>query len=113
MCRSAIALLAILLAGCVGAPIVDPGFRGAAFLKYVGDTSLGPGDGIYMVDGHALDRPPQNEVYVRPGHREIAFNCPGWITVDGLPSTTYTFKSGGKYGLFCVAGIPTVQIRSL
>jgi hypothetical protein len=113
MCRFAVVLLATLLAGCVSTPIVGPEFNGAAFLEYVGDTSLGPGDGIYMIDGHALDRPPQKEVYIRPGRREVAFNCPGWLSVDGLPSTAYTFKAGGRYGLFCSSGSPAVQIRSL
>jgi hypothetical protein len=113
MSRFIAVLCPILLAGCVTAPVVNHSFDGAAVLRYIGDTPLGPGDGIYMVDSHALNKPPQREVYVRPGRREITFNCPGWISVDGMPSTTFKFKANGRYGLFCVPKSPAVQIELL
>jgi hypothetical protein len=95
-----VALMSVLLNGCASVP--PSATELAATVSFVeGDRPLDRGAGIYSVGNYNLPREPSLVVYVAPGYREIGYNCPGYIFVDGAPTVSYKFWGGEQYEIFC------------
>ena len=100
--------LACLMAGCASEPLAAP----AASLSFVsGDRSLDQASGIFAVDDSYFPGGPMKFAQVRPGRRNISYNCPGFVFVDAPPSVWHTFKSRAQYELFCKNGTPAFRVK--
>lgn len=102
----AVVLLAV--GGCTHTPYRPPaaGAPSASLVLKRGDSALPDHrqGGIFAVDGHPVELDQQFSVVLPPGHRAIAFLCPGWMYVDGFPVERHGFQAGQRYELRCTAG---------
>lgn len=105
---------ALLLTGCaVFKPVVPASRELAATLLFVqGDRPLDAGSDIVSVGNYYFPSAPVKLTYMAPGNREIGYNCPGDIYVDGPPTVTREFEGGKRYELFCRGGKPVIRARS-
>jgi hypothetical protein len=84
----------------------------AATLSFVaGDRSLDRGAGIYSVGEYFPPLAPVTTIQIAPGSRNIGYNCPGYIFVDGSPTVWHTFQGGKYYELMCIAGKPVFRVK--
>jgi hypothetical protein len=84
----------------------------AVTLSFVaGDRPLDLGAGIYSVGDYFPPRAPVTSIRIAPGSRNIGYNCPGYIFVDGSPTVWHKFQGGKHYELFCNAGKPIFRVK--
>lgn len=98
--------LALVASGCTSAPFAlqSPVTSSMAHLtvRERANYPFQPGfDGFISVSGRDIPSGPVRELWVGPGRREVAYSCPGWITVDGPATLVYKFVPGGRYELVC------------
>jgi hypothetical protein len=115
MSRIPLFLLALaLLPGCTAFKPTTPASKElAATLLFVqGDKPLDVGSGIVSVGNYYFPSAPVKLAYIAPGGREIGYNCPGYIYVDGSPTVVQTFEGGKRYELFCRGGKPVIRVQA-
>jgi hypothetical protein len=106
--------LVLVVSGCAGAPFAlqAPASASMAHLAvrerpdYPFQAGL---DGFISVSGREVPGGPVRELWVASGRREIAYSCPGWVTVDGPASMVYEFAAGGRYELTCQSP-PAIEV---
>ena len=82
----------------------------AATVMFVqGDTALDAGSGIVSVGNYYFRSVPVKLAYIAPGVRQLGYNCPGEIYVDGPPIVEAKFEGGKRYELFCKNGAPVLR----
>jgi len=104
-----------LLTGCATTPSNDAAAAKelAATLSFVaGDKPLDHGAGIYSVGDFFPPRAPVTSIQIAPGNRNIGYNCPGYIFVDGSATVWHKFQGGKSYELYCEAGEPMFRIKA-
>jgi hypothetical protein len=103
-----------LLPGCAAFKPTAPASKElAATLLFVqGDKPLDVGSGIVSVGNYYFPSAPVKLTYIAPGEREIGYNCPGYIYVDGPPTVAQTFEGGKRYELFCRGGRPVIRVQA-
>ena len=84
----------------------------AATLIFVrGDNPADKTSGIYSIGDYSLPL-VSVQVNVAPGLRNIGYNCPGYIFVDGPPSVSFKFEGGLTYEMACQKnGSPIFQVK--
>jgi len=116
MSRNLFVLLVLgLLLGCTAFKPTSPASKElAATLLFVqGDKPLDVGSGIVSVGSYYFPSAPVKLAHIAPGEREIGYNCPGYMYVDGPPTVVQTFEGGGRYELFCRDGKPIIHVQAL
>jgi hypothetical protein len=114
MSRIPLFLLALaLLPGCTAFKPTTPASKElAATLLFVqGDKPLDVDLGLVSVGNYYFPSAPVKLAYIAPGGREIGYNCPGYIYVDGPPTVVQTFVGGKRYELFCRGGKPVIRVQ--
>ena len=103
-----------LFTGCTALKPTAPGSEElAATLLFVrGDKPLDAGSGIVSVGNYFFPSAPVKVAHIAPGEREIGYNCPGYIYVDGPPTVLQAFEGGKRYELFCRGGKPILRVQA-
>lgn len=108
MTRRLFVVMTALASGCAHTPYQAPapGRPSATLMLRGSNESFAPNrrGGIFAVDGHPVASDQQFFVAVSPGRHGVAYLCPGWMYVDGLPTTSHEFLSGQQYELHCTDG---------
>ncbi|MGY4516909.1 hypothetical protein ACVWWW_002477 [Lysobacter sp. HA18] len=109
-------LLLIFLSGCTSAPfaldVPASGTMAHLSVRERPDYPFVPGvDGLLSVGTHAVPGGPARALWVSPGRHEIAYQCPGWVSVDGPPTLMKRFKAGASYELTCESQPAIEQVR--
>lgn len=108
MTRRLLMAMAALASGCAHTPYQAPaqGKSSATLVLRGGSGTPAPNrrGGIFAVDGRPVASDQQFSVELGPGSHSVAYLCPGWMYVDGFPSTSHEFRSGQQYELHCAGG---------
>lgn len=77
----------------------------AATLVFVdGDLPMDKLGGIYSVGDYHFPHGSKPSVQLRPGWRIIGYSCPGYVTLDAVPTIGYHFQGGRTYEIYCIKG---------
>ena len=118
--RVAIALLCIVLAGCVLPYAISPvADRSMASLRVNTQSAdpLGWGHGsIWSVDGHNISKGLVQSIFVAPGRRSIGYSCPGVVYLDAAmpPTIEHVFEANESYEIIinCNTGTHIQMVKS-
>ena len=90
-------VISLLIAGCTSLLHSAP----PESTELAATLRLAPGVSIESVGKYYFTNTHPNSVHLAPGWREIGYNCPDAVSVDGPPTLTYKFHGGLAYELYC------------